>query len=71
MFHLSLLRSLASCGRGGIWRQKLDRPKFGGGDSELHNKPSGCGASEAYDSGPGREAKRISLVKERAKNSDT
>jgi hypothetical protein len=25
-----------------------------GVDSGLHNKPAGCGASEAYPSGPGR-----------------
>jgi hypothetical protein len=29
--HLSLLGSLESCGRGGIWRQKLERPKLGEG----------------------------------------
>jgi hypothetical protein len=27
----------------------------GWGDSELHNKPPGCGAAEAYASGPGSE----------------
>jgi hypothetical protein len=28
-FHLLLLKSLASCGRGGTWRRKLERPKLG------------------------------------------
>jgi hypothetical protein len=55
-FHLSLLGSLASCGRGGTWRRKLERSKlWGRGDSGLHNKPADCDASEAYTSGLGSE----------------
>jgi hypothetical protein len=54
-FHLSLLGSLASCGRGGAWRRKLKRPNLGGVYSGLQNKPAGCDASEAYVSGPGNE----------------
>ena len=55
-FHLSLLGSLASCGRGDTCQRKLECPKLGGGrDSGLHNKPAGCGACETYASGPGGE----------------
>jgi hypothetical protein len=53
-FHLSLLGSLVSCGLGGTWRRKRERPKLEGG-SGLHNKPTGCSASETYASGPDGE----------------
>ena len=51
-FHLSLLGSLASCGRVGTWRQKWERLKITGGQGS-HSKPIGCGASGAYAPGPG------------------
>jgi hypothetical protein len=52
-FHIWLLGSLASCGRGCAWRRKLERSKLGRRrDSGSHNKPAGCCASEAYAPGP-------------------
>jgi hypothetical protein len=53
-FHLSLLGSFASCGRGGTWRQKWERLKITGGQGS-HNKPIVCGASGAYAPGPDDE----------------
>ena len=54
-FHLSLLGSLASCGRGGAWHWKWERLKITGGGQGSHNKPIGCGASGAYAPGPDDE----------------
>jgi len=53
-FHLSLLGSLTSYGRGGTWRRKWERLKIVGGQGS-HNKSIGCGASWAYDQGPDDE----------------
>ena len=53
-FHLSLLGSLASYGRGGTWRRKWERLKIKGGQGS-HNKPIGCGVSGAYAPGPDDE----------------
>jgi hypothetical protein len=39
---------------GGSWNVQIFF-FLGGGDSGLHNKPAGCGESEAYASGPGSE----------------
>jgi hypothetical protein len=49
-FHLSLLRSLASYGRGGTWWRKWECLKIMGGQGS-HNKPIDCGASGAYAPG--------------------
>jgi len=43
-FHLSLLGTLVSYGRGGTWQRKWECLKITGGQG-LHNKPIGCGAS--------------------------
>ena len=51
-FHLLLLGSLASYGRGGTWRRKWERQKILGGQGS-HNKP--IGASGAYALGPDDE----------------
>jgi hypothetical protein len=51
-FHLPLLVSLASYGRGGTWRQKWERLKITGGQGS-HNKLIGCSASGAYNLGGG------------------
>jgi hypothetical protein len=53
-FHLSLLGSLTSYGRGGSWWQKWERLKSRG-EQGSHNKPIGCGASGAYAPGPDDE----------------
>ena len=37
------------------WWRKWERLNQGGGGTELHNKPVGCGASEAYAPGPDGE----------------
>ena len=60
-FHLSLLGSLASYGRGGTWRRKWERLKIMGGQGS-HNKPIGCGASGAYASGPDDEEEAVAAV---------
>ena len=55
-FHLSLLGSLASYGRGGAKRWKWERLKSQeGGGQGSHNKPISCGASGAYAPGPDDE----------------
>jgi len=58
-FHLSLLRSLASYGRGGAWRRKWERLKSRGGGQGSHNKPIGCGASGAFAPGPDDEKEEV------------
>jgi len=62
-FHLSLLESLASYGRGGTWRRKWERLKITGGQGS-HNKPIGCGASGTYAPGPDDEEEEppVSIV---------
>jgi len=60
-FHLSLLGSLASHGRGGTWRQKWERLKIMGGQVS-HNKPIGCGASGAYAVSPDDEEEAPSQI---------
>ena len=58
-FHLSLLGSLASYGRGGTWWQKWEHLKItgagGGGGQVSHNKATGCGESGAFAPGPDDE----------------
>ena len=54
-FHLLLLGSLASYGRGGTWQRKWERLKITGGGQGSHNKPIGCGASGAYAPSPDDE----------------
>jgi len=54
-FHLLLLGSLTSYGRGGTWRRKWESLKITGGGQGLHNKPICCGASGAYAPGPDLE----------------
>ena len=55
-FHLLLLGSLASYGRGGTWRRKWERLKItGGGGQGLHNRPISCSVSGAYALGPDDE----------------
>jgi len=56
-FHLSLLGSLTSYGRGGTWRRDWERLNHGWGwwVSGSHNKPKGCNASGAYAPGPDEE----------------
>jgi hypothetical protein len=53
-FHLSLLGSLASYGRGGTRRRKWESLKITGGQGS-HYKPIGCGASGAHAPGPDDE----------------
>jgi len=53
-FHLSLLGSLASYGRGGTWRRKWECLKITGRQGS-YNKRIGCGASGAYALGPDDE----------------
>jgi hypothetical protein len=60
-FHLSLLESLTSYGRGGTWRRKWERLKITGGGQGSHNKPIGCGASGAYDPGPDDDEEEVTL----------
>ena len=58
-FHLSLLGSLAS-----VWGHlaaEVGTSKIRGG-SELHNKPAGCGAAEAYAPGPDGEEEEGSCI---------
>jgi hypothetical protein len=50
-FHLSLLGSLVSFGRGGTWRRKWEHLKITFWQGS-HNKPTGCSASGAYTLGP-------------------
>jgi len=61
-FHLSLLGSLASYGRGGAWQWKWERPKITGGGQGSYNKPIGCGASGAYAPGPDEEEEERSYL---------
>jgi hypothetical protein len=53
-FHLSLLGSIASHGRGDTWRQKWERLTITGGQGS-HNKTIGYGASRAYAPGPDKK----------------
>jgi hypothetical protein len=54
-FHLSLLGSLVSYGRGDTWRQKWEHLKITGGGQ-------GCGASGAYAPGPDDELEEEEFI---------
>jgi len=58
-FHLSLLGSLVSYGRGGAWRWKWEHLNHGGGDWVCTISLIGCGASGAYAPGPDDKEEEI------------
>jgi len=60
-FHLLMLESLMSYGRGGTWRRKWECLKITGGQG-WHNKPIGCSASGAYAPGPDDEKEEVQEI---------